>query len=64
MVDRNNLGTSTTLYSQNFNKPEDVEASYMNSCMNNYTEGKRNEDASLPFIILHQNIQGLKNKVN
>ena len=64
MVDKSNLGTSTTLYSQKFNKPEDVEASYMNSYMNNYTEGKKNEDTSLPFVIFHQNIQGLKNKVN
>ena len=48
------------LNSQCTKKLDEAEA----SSTNNYTDDRKNEDMEHPFVIFHQNIQGLKNKVN
>jgi hypothetical protein len=48
------------LYYQGTKKPDVTEALSTNI----HTSDKMNVDIKYPFVIFHQNIQGLKNKVN
>jgi len=60
MVQSNNRRSPMKLNSQCTKKLDETEA----SSTNNYTDDRKNEDMEHPFVIFHQNIQGLKNKVN